>query len=407
MFPLNFETVQEEIIAAIHAVRGRHVQQGSCIALDAKRKGDTLRIRIRSPEIPVSLKDKDFEGAAVEWDNPLFGNSKIKARVVALNSKECLVILRGAHGPAPKPNNKLVFYPLVYLEELAAIWSDSKRAKQYVHWTDMQTQHLQPLNIPVLSSAICAGLTEAQNKSMTLLGSNVGKLIGGDDSISKTIAVMVGHRLLERPESKILIIAWHNDAADNALIAVDKVLTRISSDIPAASLVRKECVRYGRKFRASEYLDRKHLLGAEESDVVEQLDIHQKKEPHRAEFESHALWKAEDQRIRGTLDIPDSQICSAARVISTTVMSAFYKPEFFFQEDEKVKCYDLLLFADAHAVSIAHSLPLCLLAKQVIFAGDPDKRPKYLKVKCAYNERWLGRSMFAHLKEYTFPTFHV
>ena len=82
---------------------------------------------------------------------------------------------------------------------------------------------------------------------------------------------MLATFLIERPESRVLLLSTTNAAVDLALIAVDKALEEAGKKVGAAEIIRKSCKRIGSHFYPKNYEGRTHLLPQKDPALVRAL----------------------------------------------------------------------------------------------------------------------------------------
>ncbi len=205
-----------------------------------------------------------------------------------------------------------------------------------------------------------------------------------------TLGMFLTEYMVDRPESKILLLSTTNHAVDQALLAVDKELEKINRND-----LRKGILRIGNHFLASDYKGREHLIPVSDKELVKQLSKLESEKPDSSNIHAYDSWKRRIEKIKNEIRSQFDQLYNQSQLSAMTTTLAVF-------DIEKLKHrhpYDLIVFDEASQVSLAHSLALAPLGKVRLYAGDPKQLSPIVRCDKEDCKQWLGKSVFNYMSQ--------
>jgi hypothetical protein len=335
--------------------------------------------------------DESLEGAAAWWLGPPKGG----ADVLSVIPEDEQINLRFVTAPPPAPGGKIRIYPPRYLDALKDCWENIQWAKECLNWLYAleNANQFNPEKAPSIGTY--KWLRQRQKEAFKLPAWNTAFLWGPPGTgKTTTLGALLAQYLIEFPKSKVLLFSTTNLAVDQAIVSLDKALEQVK-DNPLARAVRAKCFRIGNHFVASQYKGREHLLPVQDQKLISQLAELETLRPDPAKVGEYAQWKEKLEHLRVQIRKQAAGVLDNARLAAMTTTRAV----FTFSEVYKRMKYDLIVFDEASQVGLAHALILAPLANQCLFAGDPKQLAPIVKSQNSAAKEWLGRSMFAVMKE--------
>ncbi len=344
-------------------------------------------------EISDSTKgglDESFDGAAAWWAGPPVG----AADVLSVIPENAQINLRFATRPPPDPGHLIRIYPPHYLEALLEFWQKDSFSSFALNWLRglaTSNTHDPKGALPV---APFDWLRRAQKEALNLFCWKTSFLWGPPGTgKTTTLGVMLAQHLIQFPEAKILLLSTTNSAVDQALVSADKALEKVAS--PAAQQIRKRCFRIGNHFVASQYEGREHLLPVKDVALVQQLTRLEAQRPSVEDVIAYDNWKRAVESIRAEIRRQAANVLKSAQLAAMTTTRAI----FTFEDMLSQAPFDLIVFDESSQVSLAHAMPMAMLAKSTLFAGDSQQLAPIVRSEHPAAKTWLGRSMFSQMDQ--------
>ncbi|HMN39476.1 MAG TPA: DEAD/DEAH box helicase [Phycisphaerales bacterium] len=348
-------------------------------------------VEVDREESRDGLKENLEESIAI-WNEP----GKAFGEVLSVDTERGCINLRYATGPLPPPGTRLFVTVPKYLESLQEVWYDNAWFDRILSWYNgaLAKPHFQPGR--GLSIGGSRSLRERQQMALQLPAWSTSYLWGPPGTgKTYTVGVLLARMLIERPASRVLLIASTNVAVDQALISVDDALKSERTDVRRAESSRRECARIGSNFRASLYKGRGHLLPAQNDDLLRELAQLEASRPEPDNVVEYAKWKNKVQSVRERLRSRFKDVAGRYRLMAMTATSATFQMDAL----REAKPFDFILFDEASQLSAAHALALAPLAPSAAFAGDPKQLAPITIAESRFADRWLGQSLFDRMEE--------
>ena len=354
--------------------------------LECRAEGVLWCVKVRNLSVHQTPLDESYEGAQAWWAEP----EKGVADVLLVIPEEDEIVLRYATATPPSAGGKMRLYPPRFLDKLLAIWQTPAHVQSSTAWAD-KILPCATISATSTSPACFPWLRPAQRSAFGLT-QWAASFLWGPPGTGKTTTVgaMLATFLIERPESRVLLLSTTNAAVDLALIAVDKALEEAGKKVGAAEIIRKSCKRIGSHFYPKNYEGRTHLLPQKDPALVRALIEHAAKRPEERDRQSFAAWKAKDESLRQQLRQAVLEILLNSRLTAMTTTRA----AFDFGQLRGIPRPDLVVLDEASQVSLAHAAALAPLGRQSLFAGDPEQLAPVVQSAHVDAIRWLGRSAF-------------
>ncbi|MEO8372283.1 MAG: DEAD/DEAH box helicase, partial [Candidatus Solibacter sp.] len=332
--------------------------------------------------------DESLEGSESWWAGPPKG----AADVLSVIPEEEQLNLRFATAPLPAAGERFRVYPPMYLERLLQLWERPDHAERFLNgWTTLHsanrltpTETLPPRQFPWLRTR--------QRQAFDLPAWQTSFLWGPPGTgKTTTIGAILATFLATHPGRRALLLSTTNNAVDQALIAVDKALHRMSNSAD----LRNTCARIGNHFLAGNYKGREHLLPIKDVSLIHAMAQLEARIPERVQVQDFEKWKAEVESLRVKMRKQSLDAVAKSRLAAMTTTRAV------FTYDELIDhgAYDLIVFDEASQVSLAHALAIAPLGKSIIYAGDPRQLAPIVISRSADAHEWLGRSVFYAMRE--------
>jgi DNA replication ATP-dependent helicase Dna2 len=354
--------------------------------LGCRAEGSLFCVQVRNLSPHPSPLDESCEGARAWWADRVKG----VADVLAVIPEDDEIVLRFATAQPPVAGGKMLLYPPRFLDRLLAVWHSPACARDSIQWAETVLQRSTPSSTST-SSGLFPWLRPAQRKAFDLTQWGASFLWGPPGTgKTTTVGTLVASYLLERPDSRVLLISTTNVAVDLALIAVDKALQEAARSASSAESIRNSCKRIGSHFQPKHYEGRTHLLSLKNPVLIHELISHASKKPDERDTQAIAGWKTQDEFLRQELRQTAREVLIDSRLAAMTTTRA----AFDFEMLRSLPQRDLVVFDEASQVAIAHAAMLGPLGRQSLFAGDPEQLAPVVRSEQADTVRWLGRSAF-------------
>lgn len=386
----DFYKRQSDILSGISAELDETDKPVDYQVLSSTKEGEIWRIQVDLMREGAKGLDESLEGSAAWWPGPPKGF----ADVLSVLPEDEQINLRFAKSQPPA-SGLIKIYPPRYLEALQNCWEKKHLAEKCLKWLENidRENNFDASRVPTTNDF--PWLRESQASAFQLLGWKTSFLWGPPGTgKTTTIGAMLAQYLIQFPRSKILLLSTTNSAVDQALVSVDIALAKISKRLPSVADTRKRCLRVGNHFIAAHYKGREHLVPVKDHSLIGQLTKLETERPDKSDVQKYARWKAEAESVRNAIRQQSIGILDTARLAAMTTTRAV----FTFEELNK-QYYDLIVFDEASQVGLAHALMIAPLSRSVMFAGDPKQLAPIVQSNNSSAKRWLGRSIFAHMKE--------
>lgn len=332
--------------------------------------------------------DEGMEGADAWWPGAPIGG---RGDVLIVDPTEDLVVLRHVEGSPPAPDKLFRIYPPIFLDPLRRLWSDSSWAGQCLKRLQLLDSPDQELAVSAIKPDRFPTLRTRQREAFRLL-TRRDSFLWGPPGTGKTytLGTLLACFLVQRPESRVLLLSNTNGAVDLALVAVDAALETLG---PSVMGIRRRCHRIGTRFDASRFEFRKHLLPAPDEAAVQRLVELERERPDPGEIHAYAEWKSKTDAVRARFREKALGLLRDGRLLAMTTSRA----TFSFEDLKEAPRFDLIVFDEASQVSLAHTLGLLPLAAQAIYTGDPKQISPVVTSTNPHSRKWLGRSVFQYM----------
>jgi hypothetical protein len=295
--------------------------------------------------------DETLEGA-VAWWAP--GST---ADVLSYLPESEQLNLRFVKGPLPEVGQVLRLYPPRYLDSLFQLWQTPRAENFAQYWQGMHLRNQREAK--AVENVAYPWLRDAQQRAFDLLQWRTSFLWGPPGTgKTTTIGCLVASILSQDPKARVLLLANTNTAVDQALVAVDEQMAE----------GRNVCRRVGAHFVASNYLGRPHLLPNQNLQVLTAIAELEALAPSRGAVDRYAEWKAQLEDLRNQMRVGLELILNRARLLAMTTTRALYSWELLSQWP-----FDYVVFDESSQIPLPAALPLALLGKKALFAGDPNQ----------------------------------
>ncbi len=346
-----------------------------------------VHIRFNENQRSAGL-DESMEGADAWWPGAPIGG---RGDVLIVDPTEDLVVLRHVQGAPPVPDKLFRIYPPIFLDPLRRLWSDVPWVGQCLRRFQLLDSAEQQLAVPAIKPVGFPSLRVRQRDSFQLL-TRRDSFLWGPPGTGKTytLGTLLACFLVQRPESRVLLLSNTNGAVDLALVAVDAALETLG---PSMMGIRRRCHRIGTRFDASHFESRKHLLPAPDDAAVQRLVELERERPDPADIHAYAEWKSKTDAVRARFRERALGLLRDGRLLAMTTSRA----TFSFEDLKEAPRFDLIVFDEASQVSLAHTLGLLPLATQAIYTGDPKQISPVVTSPNPHSQKWLGRSVFEYM----------
>lgn len=343
--------------------------------------------------------DESLEGYTAWW--PADPNP-ITAEVLSVLAERDELQLRYATGPPPSAPCSIKLYPPNFLEALLELWQTS-RAGQFLDWSRavkrqsrLRFSPLQPTRFPWLRRAQAEAFRLPAFETSFLWGPpGTGK--------TTTLAALLSSFLLDRPYSRVLLVAANNVAVDQAVLAVDRALEQLSRKDPVAAALRPLIKRIGTRFQPQAFQGREHLLERPEPELLERLRVLDTQRPSRSHAASYLRWKEARDGASSALRIPLAQTLQTARLFAMTAHRAIASYKTLLDTG----LFSLVCVDEASQIPLPYGLSIPSLGMATLFARDPKQlAPIYQSAEPVVRE-CFGKSPFALIEEEEAPPYAV
>lgn len=332
------------------------------------------RIRVEDKLFALTLNlqesdslDESLEGYTAWW---LADSNPVTAEVLSVIPERNELQLRYATGPPPQPPCSIKLYPPNFLEALLELWQTS-RATQFLDWSRSVSRQTAP-RFAALNPARFPWLRRAQAAAFRLPSYETSFLWGPPGTgKTTTLAALLSSYLLDRPYSRILLVAANNVAVDQAVLAVDRALEQLGRKEPSAAALRPLVKRVGTRFQPDAFQGREHLLERPEPEVLERLRVLDTQRPSRSQSSAFLRWKEARDGASSALRIPLAQTLQTARLFAMTAHRAIAS----FTTLLETGLFSLVCVDEASQISLPYGLSLPSLGSATLFAGDPKQLP--------------------------------
>jgi len=310
-------------------------------------------------QVQLNLNDADgrldetLEGAVAWWA------PSNTADVLSYLPEHEQLNLRFVKGAAPEAGAVLRLYPPRYLDSLYELWQTPHAVEfaQYARTMGIDNS----CGSGEVDNLAYPWLRDAQQRAFDLLRWRTSFLWGPPGTgKTTTIGCLLASILAQQPKARVLLLANTNTAVDQALVAVD-------GQLPSAAL-RGVCRRVGAHFVAANYVERPHLLPNQSVELLTAIAELEALVPARGSVERYAAWKAEHEELRGKMRVGLEVMLSRARLLAMTTTRALYSWELLAAHE-----FDYVVFDESSQIPLVAALPLALLGRKVLFAGDPNQ----------------------------------
>lgn len=338
--------------------------------------------------------DDSLEGYAAWWpSSPKNGSAEVLSIVPEFDQ----IHLRYATASPPPPGSSIQLYPPNFLESLAALWNTSHGA-QFLDWSEAVREQKAACFAP-LDARRFDWLRRAQIESFALPAWRTSFLWGPPGTgKTTTLAAMLATLLLDRPYSRVLLIASNNVAVDQAILAVDEVLARLGQEA-----LRPLIKRVGTRFNPLLYLGREHLLERPDPGIVTSLRELESRRPPQTDPARYRRWKEQRDLVEAELRIPLARTLATARLMAMTAHRAVAS----FQTLLETGLFQLVCVDEASQIPLPFALAVPALGGATLFAGDPKQLPPIHRAPDPEVSPWFAHSPFSLLGETNDPPYTV
>jgi len=314
--------------------------------------GHTLMVHLNLNDADGRM-DETLEGAVAWWP------PASTADVLSYLPENEQLNLRFVKGPPPEVGQVLRLYPPRYLDSLYQLWQTPHAEDFAQYWQGMHSLNVRGER--QFENVAYPWLRDAQQRAFDLLQWRTSFLWGPPGTgKTTTIGCLVASILSQDPEARVLLLANTNTAVDQTLVAVDTQVLEAG--------VRRVCRRVGAHFVAANYLGRPHLLPNQDVEVLTAIAELEALAPSRGSVERYAVWKAQLEDLRNQMRVGLELILNQARLLAMTTTRALFSWELLSQWQ-----FDYVVFDESSQIPLPAALPLALLGKKVLFAGDPNQ----------------------------------
>lgn len=348
-----------------------------------------------------ALLDDSLDGASAWW-GVAPGETRTTARgggasVLAVRPEDDELVLQNASAPPPAPGLLIRLYPPRFLQAVADAWWDTPWAERAWALHAALARPHAVSNGPALSGEPFRWLRPAQRAALGLAGQRCGFLWGPPGTgKTTTLGVLLAEFIATRPQARVLLLSTTNHAVDIATLAVDKALQKGRREA-----LRADVQRLGTRFDAAAYAGREHLLPTNDTGLIARLARAEAARPNSRDAQALKAWADRVAALRDELRAVSLQVLRRCRLAAMTTTRAVFTlktlRELGRREDSDAPPFDLLVFDEASQVSLAQALVLMPLARQWLFAGDPQQLGPVQRAPEREARRWLGRSPFAEM----------
>lgn len=344
-----------------------------------------------------ALLDDSLDGASAWW-GVAPGEMRTTARgggasVLAVRPEDDELVLQNASGPPPAPGLLIRLYPPRFLQAVADAWWDTPWAEQALALLPALTAPAAAPAGPPLTGEPFRWLRPAQRQALGLVAQRCGYLWGPPGTgKTTTLGVLLAEFIATRPQAKVLLLSTTNQAVDLATLAVDKALQKGRRDA-----LRPAVQRLGTRFDAASYSGREHLLPTDDTGLIARLARAEAARPPARDTQALKVWADRVAALRDELRGVSLKVlrhCRLAAMTSTRATLTLKTLRELEGEVDGQPPFDLLVFDEASQVSVAQALVLMPLARQWLFAGDPQQLGPVQRAPEREPRRWLGRSPF-------------
>jgi len=354
--------------------------------LNCRSEGSLWCVQVRNLSARPTPLDESYEGAQAWWAEPVKG----VADVLVVIPEDDEIVLRYATSQPPVTGGRMLLYPPRFLDKLLAVWQTPACARNSVQWAETVLPRSSPSSTST-SPGLFPWLRPAQRQAFDLTQWGAAFLWGPPGTgKTTTVGTLLASYLLERPDSRVLLMSTTNAAVDLALIAVDKALQDAARRSSAAESIRKRCKRIGSHFQPKHYEGRTHLLPQRDPALVRELIAHASRKPDERDRQAFAAWKAHDELLRQKLRQAALEVLLNSQLAAMTTTRA----AFDFDMLRSLPQRDMVVLDEASQVSFAHAAALGPLGQQCLFAGDPEQLAPVVQSEQTDAVHWLGRSAF-------------
>ena len=350
-----------------------------------------------------ALLDDSLDGASAWW-GVAPGETRTTApgggaSVLAVRPEDDELVLQNASAPPPGPGLLIRLYPPRFLQAVADAWWDTAWAESaWALHTALARPHTVS-NGPALSGAPFRWLRPAQRAALDLVAQRCGFLWGPPGTgKTTTLGVLLAEFIATRPQARVLLLSTTNHAVDIATLAVDKALQKGRREA-----LRPGVQRLGTRFDAAAYAGREHLLPTDYTGLIARLARAEATRPSTRDAQALKAWADRVAALRDELRGTSLQVLRRCRLAAMTTTRAVFTLKTLRELAPEHHAlggnppFDLLVFDEASQVSLAQALVLMPLARQWLFAGDPQQLGPVQRAPERGARRWLGRSPFAEM----------
>jgi DNA replication ATP-dependent helicase Dna2 len=297
--------------------------------------------------------DETLEGAVAWWA------PSGTADVLSYLPEQELLNLRFVKGALPQVGDVVRLYPPRYLDSLHELWQ-TMHAHEFAEFAAELSQRWEA-GPELVFNLVYPWLREAQERAFDLLRWPVSYLWGPPGTgKTTTIGCMLASVLEQEPEARVLLLANTNVAVDQALVAVDDQLEDLA--------LRRSCRRVGAHFGVSYYAGRLHLLPNQSLELLTSIAELEALVPARGAVEQYAAWKVQHEELRDKMRVSLEGLLEKSRLVAMTTTRALYSWELLARQQ-----FDYVVFDESSQVPLVAALPLGVLGRRVLFAGDPNQ----------------------------------
>ncbi len=385
---------QDDILEALDAELKESQKPERFTVEDVQQEGSVWKVWLSAVQFGGRL-DESLEGAYAWWLLDRNG-TRATADVLSVVPEEEFIVLRFLTGPPPASGKELRIYPIQYLQKLRDLWSSPEFAEKSLSWWDGFTENNTQTPERTADPSPFRWLRQRQREAFALPAWKTSFLWGPPGTgKTTTLGALLASILRRSPSTRILLLSATNSAVDQAIVAVDNALERVTANATQSSLLRRSCLRIGSHFVPRYYEGRQHLLPTKDSTLLQRLLKLHKSEPAKSEALRYARWKAAVESIQKEMRKQVADALRRARLVAMTTTGAVFR----YDDLQQLAPYDLVVFDEASQVSIVHALSLVGWGKHILFAGDPRQLAPVVKSEHPDAKEWLGKSLFERMPE--------